>query len=111
MRLRYPLAGQVVLVADTVARKAETAALLKQGAAVIGLDSDAVVKLLHGHPAFLGLACEPADRAAIKAALELGVRTFGGIDGLVGGDAPLRETCRPLLALSPVITSGKPGLR
>lgn len=105
IRLRDPLSGQVVLVADAVARKDETTALLEQGAAVIGLDREAAVVSLHEHPAFHGLACDLDGQAAIEAALELGVRAFGGIDRLVGGNALLRDACRPLLALSPVLAS------
>ena len=103
VRRRDPLSGQVVLVADAVACKDETTALLERGAAVIGLDRDAAVVSLHEHPAFHGLVCDPDDPTAIGAALELGVRAYGGIDRLVGGNALLRDACRPLLALSPVL--------
>jgi rhamnose utilization protein RhaD (predicted bifunctional aldolase and dehydrogenase) len=108
IRHSYPLAGQVVLVADALARQEEVATLLAQGAAVVGLDRGSAIKSLHNHRAFLGLNCDPDDQAATEAALELGVRAFGGIDRLVGGDAALQEMCRPLLALSP-LQSGQDG--
>ena len=102
VRRSHPLAGQVVLVADALARQSEVAALLAQGAAVIGLDRDAAVETLFDQIGFLGIVSDPGDLRQSEAALANGVRAFGGIDRLLGGDALLQEMCRPLLALSPL---------
>lgn len=103
VRRGQPLAGQVVLVADAVSRQAEIAALLEEGAAVVGLDEAAAVAALFQAPAYLGLRCRPAERGELEASLGQGIRAFGGIDRLIGGDELLREICAPLLALSPVL--------
>jgi len=100
VRCSQPLAGQVVVVAEALARRAEVAALLAQGAAVVGLDREAAVAALFDQAGFLGIACEPG--VTQTPALLRGVRAFGGIDRLLGGDAALAEICRPLLALSPL---------
>jgi rhamnose utilization protein RhaD (predicted bifunctional aldolase and dehydrogenase) len=103
VRRSQPQAGRVALVAGAVSRRGEIAELLEEGAAVIGLDEDAAVATLFQAPAFLGICSVPAERSALEAAIEQGVRAFGGIDRLVGGDALLREICTPLLALSPIL--------
>lgn len=105
VRRSQPLAGQVVLVADAVSRQGEIAKLMEEGAAIIGLDEDAEVATLFQAPAFLGIRCASIELNALEAAIEQGVRAFGGIDRLVGGDAVLRAACQPLLALSPLSSS------
>ncbi len=102
VRRSHPLAGQVVLVADALARQSEVAALLAQGAAVIGLDNDPAVKVLHPQPEYLGLCCSPDDPTEMEAALEQSVRRFGGIDLLIADNPILAAACEPLLELSPV---------
>ncbi len=103
IRRDQPLAGQVMVVADALACREDVVALMEQGAAVVGLDRDVAVVTMFNQAGFLGIVCESGD--AQEAALPRGVRAFGGIDRLVGGDAVLAEMCRPFLALSPV----KPG--
>jgi rhamnose utilization protein RhaD (predicted bifunctional aldolase and dehydrogenase)/NAD(P)-dependent dehydrogenase (short-subunit alcohol dehydrogenase family) len=64
--------------------KACVEALLKRGAAVIGLDIDPQVEDLEGQrPDFLGLRCDVTSEEAMAAALETAVRRFGGLDILV----------------------------
>ena len=79
-------AGEVALVSGAASGigKACVEALLKRGAAVIGLDIDAgVTRLLAGRPDFLGLRCDVTSEREVVDALEAGVRAFGGIDMLV----------------------------
>lgn len=100
VRRGQPLSGQVVLAAGAVARRDELAALLEAGAAVVGLDGGAAVESLFQAPGFLGIHCLPGERKTLEMAVERSIRRFGGIDRLVGGDAELRDICRPFLALS-----------
>ena len=59
-------------------------ALLKRGAAVIGLDIDPAVSACAGaRPDFLGLPCDVTSAEAVAAALEAGVRAYGGLDMLI----------------------------
>jgi NAD(P)-dependent dehydrogenase (short-subunit alcohol dehydrogenase family) len=59
-------------------------ALLRRGAAVIGLDIDpGVTRLLAGRPDFLGLKCDVTVERGVVDALEAGARAFGGLDMLV----------------------------
>jgi rhamnose utilization protein RhaD (predicted bifunctional aldolase and dehydrogenase)/NAD(P)-dependent dehydrogenase (short-subunit alcohol dehydrogenase family) len=79
-------AGEVALVTGAASGigKACVEALLKRGAAVIGLDIDAgVARLLAGRPDFLGLKCDVTSEREVVDALEAGARAFGGIDMLV----------------------------
>ncbi len=64
--------------------KACVDALLKRGAAVIGMDIDPQIENVQGQrPDFLGLLCDVTSEEAITAALESAVRRFGGLDMLV----------------------------
>jgi NAD(P)-dependent dehydrogenase (short-subunit alcohol dehydrogenase family) len=78
-------AGEVALVTGAASGigKACVAAFLKRGAAVIGLDLDSAVEKLHQRPDFLGISCDVTSEEAVLAALEAGVRAFGGLDLLV----------------------------
>ncbi|NDY42113.1 bifunctional aldolase/short-chain dehydrogenase [Dissulfurirhabdus thermomarina] len=58
-------------------------ALLRRGAAVVGLDVDPSVADRHDAPAYLGLACDITDPAALEAALDAACERFGGVDMLV----------------------------
>ena len=89
-----PRAGQVHVIDRTGERSEGIAALLRQGASVVALDTDAqVAKRFDGH-ACLGLAARACDPAAV---LEAIVRAFGGID--VAHTGPDWQQ-----ALSPIIT-------
>ncbi|HYH41957.1 MAG TPA: bifunctional aldolase/short-chain dehydrogenase [Burkholderiales bacterium] len=78
--------GEVVLVTGAASGigKACVDAFRKRGAAVIGLDLNSeVVQAGGGRPDYLGIVCDIASTEAVNAALEAGVRAFGGIDMLV----------------------------
>jgi rhamnose utilization protein RhaD (predicted bifunctional aldolase and dehydrogenase)/NAD(P)-dependent dehydrogenase (short-subunit alcohol dehydrogenase family) len=80
------LAGEVALVTGAASGigRACAEALLARGAAVIGLDIDrAVTTVMGSRPDFLGLPCDVTSEAAVTAALEQGVRAYGGLDLLV----------------------------
>ena len=78
-------AGEVAWVTGAASGigKAAVAALLARGAAVVGLDLNPAVEILHARDDFLGLACDVTDERAIAAALERTARSFGGLDMLV----------------------------
>ncbi|MCC6303503.1 MAG: bifunctional aldolase/short-chain dehydrogenase [Gammaproteobacteria bacterium] len=80
-----PFAGEVVLVTGAASGigKACAEQFLKQGAAVIGFDIDAGVERVAHHPAYLGRVCDVTKEQELAAALEAGVRRFGGLDMLV----------------------------
>ena len=79
-------AGEVALVTGAASGigKACVEALLKRGAAVVGLDINPDISAAFaGRRDFLGICCDLASTPAITAALETAVRAFGGIDLLV----------------------------
>jgi len=78
-------AGEVALVTGAASGigKACVGALLARGAAVIGLDLNPAIKALHQRPEFLGVQCDVTSESAVRAALELGIRAFGGLDMLI----------------------------
>jgi rhamnose utilization protein RhaD (predicted bifunctional aldolase and dehydrogenase)/NAD(P)-dependent dehydrogenase (short-subunit alcohol dehydrogenase family) len=79
-------AGEVALVTGAASGigKACVEALLRRGAAVIGLDINAeVTRLMDGRADFLGLKCDVTSEREVVAALEAGARAFGGLDMLV----------------------------
>ena len=79
-------AGEVALVTGAASGigKACVEALLKRGAAVIGLDVNAAVaQLMGGRVDFLGVRCDVTSERDVANALESGVRAFGGVDMLV----------------------------
>jgi NAD(P)-dependent dehydrogenase (short-subunit alcohol dehydrogenase family) len=77
--------GEVALVTGAASGigKACVEALLKRGAAVIGLDIDPAVVKLHARPDFAGFQCDVTDEPLLTQCLEYGVRAFGGLDMLV----------------------------
>jgi rhamnose utilization protein RhaD (predicted bifunctional aldolase and dehydrogenase)/NAD(P)-dependent dehydrogenase (short-subunit alcohol dehydrogenase family) len=89
-------AGEVALVTGAASGigLACVQALLARGAAVIGLDLDAGVAQAVKHPSWLGLACDVTDEAALIAAIETGVRRFGGLDMLVLNAGVFPPGCR-----------------
>jgi rhamnose utilization protein RhaD (predicted bifunctional aldolase and dehydrogenase)/NAD(P)-dependent dehydrogenase (short-subunit alcohol dehydrogenase family) len=75
-------AGEIACVTGAASGigKACVAALLKRGAAVVGLD---VAKQVAERPDYLGLECDVTSEESIADALEKAVRTFGGLDMLI----------------------------
>jgi rhamnose utilization protein RhaD (predicted bifunctional aldolase and dehydrogenase)/NAD(P)-dependent dehydrogenase (short-subunit alcohol dehydrogenase family) len=78
-------AGEVALVTGAASGigQAAVTAFLKRGAAVIGLDLEPTAEELRKNPAFLGLRCDVTSADEVSAALEAGVRAFGGLDMLL----------------------------
>ena len=79
-------AGEVACVTGAASGigKACVDALLKRGAAVVGLDLDEQVTTSGGSRAdYLGLKCDVTSASAINDALEQAVRRFGGLDMLI----------------------------
>jgi rhamnose utilization protein RhaD (predicted bifunctional aldolase and dehydrogenase)/NAD(P)-dependent dehydrogenase (short-subunit alcohol dehydrogenase family) len=79
-------AGEIALVTGAASGigKACVEALLKRGAAVVGLDLDpGVTNRAVARPDFLGMQCDITAKDAVAAALESGVRAFGGLDMLI----------------------------
>ena len=79
-------AGEIACVTGAASGigKACVEALLKRGAAVVGLDVDPQVTTIgEQSPDYLGLQCDVTSEDAISAALETAVRAFGGFDMLI----------------------------
>jgi rhamnose utilization protein RhaD (predicted bifunctional aldolase and dehydrogenase)/NAD(P)-dependent dehydrogenase (short-subunit alcohol dehydrogenase family) len=77
--------GEVAVVTGAASGigKACVEALLKRGAAVVGLDRNPAIASLFARPDFAGIACDVTDRQAVEAALDAAVKRFGGVDMLV----------------------------
>ncbi|HUO44201.1 MAG TPA: bifunctional aldolase/short-chain dehydrogenase [Burkholderiales bacterium] len=94
-----PFAGEIALVtgAGSGIGRACAESLLKRGAAVVGLDIDAGISGLFKSPAFLGVRCDVTSSREVAAALDAGVRAFGGLDmlilnaGIFPGGKPIAE--------------------
>lgn len=80
-----PLAGEVAIVTGAASGigKAITAALLKRGAAVVGLDVNSSVTNVADAAAYLGLVCDLTSQPQVEAAITSAVFRFGGIDMLI----------------------------
>jgi len=80
-----PFTGEVALVTGAASGigKACVEALLRRGAAVVGLDVNPSVATTHGRPDYAGVVCDLAEEAAIGDALEQAVARFGGLDILI----------------------------
>ncbi len=79
-------AGEVALVTGAASGigRASVEALLQRGAAVVGLDINPdIVKVMGDRADFLGVRCDVTAAPEVIAALEAGVRAFGGLDMLV----------------------------
>jgi rhamnose utilization protein RhaD (predicted bifunctional aldolase and dehydrogenase)/NAD(P)-dependent dehydrogenase (short-subunit alcohol dehydrogenase family) len=78
-------AGEIAVVTGAASGigRACVEALLKRGAAVVGLDRNAGIETLWQRPDFLGLTCELSDAARIEAAIDRTARHFGGVDMLI----------------------------
>ena len=78
--------GEIALVTGAASGigRACVEALLKRGAAVVGLDLDPSVTTCGGsRPDYLGLPCDVTSEEAVASALEAGVRAYGGLDMLI----------------------------
>lgn len=77
--------GEVALVTGAASGigRACVEALLRRGAAVIGLDVQPAVQDVSAEPGYLGVTVDLTDEAAVEAALECGVRRYGGLDMLM----------------------------
>ncbi|HEX7516054.1 MAG TPA: bifunctional aldolase/short-chain dehydrogenase [Chthoniobacterales bacterium] len=78
--------GEIALVTGAASGigRACVEALLKRGAAVVGLDIDPNVATCAGsRPDYLGLHCDVTSEEAVANALEAGVRAYGGLDMLI----------------------------
>jgi rhamnose utilization protein RhaD (predicted bifunctional aldolase and dehydrogenase)/NAD(P)-dependent dehydrogenase (short-subunit alcohol dehydrogenase family) len=78
-------AGEIAWVTGAASGigKACVEALLTRGAAVVGFDIDPAVTGMAASPAYLGLKADITSSDAIAAAMETGVRAFGGMDMLI----------------------------
>jgi rhamnose utilization protein RhaD (predicted bifunctional aldolase and dehydrogenase)/NAD(P)-dependent dehydrogenase (short-subunit alcohol dehydrogenase family) len=79
-------AGEIALVTGAASGigKATAEALLRRGAAVVGLDRNPrITELFGGRPEFLGVECDLRRAEDIERALDAGVAAFGGLDMLV----------------------------
>jgi NAD(P)-dependent dehydrogenase (short-subunit alcohol dehydrogenase family) len=78
-------AGEVALVSGAASGigRACAEALLRDGAAVVGLDVAAQVTGCFPGPGWLGVRCDVTDESALSDALDAAVDTFGGLDVLV----------------------------
>ncbi len=88
--------GRIVVVTGAASGigKACTEAFLKQGAAVVAVDINPVIKNLYNQSNVLGIVCDTTSDESIQAAIEEGVAEFGGIDILVSnaGSFPASST-------------------
>lgn len=89
-------AGEVALVTGAASGigRACVDSLLARGAAVIGLDLSPAIATLYDRPDFLGIVCDVADGAQIVAAIEQGVRRYGGLDMLILNAGVFPGGCR-----------------
>jgi len=77
--------GEVALVTGAASGigRACVDALLKRGAAVVGLDVNPGITGILRRPDYLGIACDLTREEEVVSALEKAVRAFGGLDMLV----------------------------
>jgi NAD(P)-dependent dehydrogenase (short-subunit alcohol dehydrogenase family) len=77
--------GEVALVTGAASGigKACVQSFLARGAAVVALDLNVAVETQAKRPDFAGIACDITDAAQLGAAIERGVRAFGGLDMVV----------------------------
>ncbi len=89
-------AGEVALVTGAASGigRACAEAMLRRGAAVIGLDIASGIRDAVRHPGWLGLECDVTDEAALVEAIEAGVRRFGGLDMLILNAGMFPPGCR-----------------
>ncbi len=77
--------GEVALITGAASGigRACVEAMLKRGAAVIGLDLKPEIKNLFDNPGYLGMVCDITDPQALSQALEKSILNFGGLDMLI----------------------------
>jgi rhamnose utilization protein RhaD (predicted bifunctional aldolase and dehydrogenase)/NAD(P)-dependent dehydrogenase (short-subunit alcohol dehydrogenase family) len=77
-----PMAGEVALVTGAASGIGRACAelLLQQGAAVVGLDLNPDVADVTIGPAWLGVQCDVTDGEQVTAAIDAGIKHFGGVD-------------------------------
>lgn len=77
--------GEIALVTGAASGIGRGCALslLNRGAVVIGLDINPDIAKVSDSPAYLGLACDLADEAAVDIAYNQVVQAFGGLDMVV----------------------------
>jgi rhamnose utilization protein RhaD (predicted bifunctional aldolase and dehydrogenase)/NAD(P)-dependent dehydrogenase (short-subunit alcohol dehydrogenase family) len=79
---RPPFTGEVALVTGAASGIGRACAqlLLQHGAAVVGLDLNPSVADVASGPEWFGLQCDLTDPGQVSAAMERGVKRFGGVD-------------------------------
>ena len=80
-----PFTGEVAVITGAASGigKACVEAMLKRGAAVVGLDRNPAIEGMFPRLDYLGVRCDVTDPAAVSGALDQTIRRFGGIDMLV----------------------------
>ena len=88
--------GEIALVTGAASGigKACVDALLKRGAAVVGLDINPAIEKLYDRPDFVGVSCDVSDEAAIADSLDQAVKAFGGLDMLILNAGIFPSGCR-----------------
>jgi len=78
-------AGEVAVVTGAASGigKACAEALLRRGAAVVGLDRNPAIETLWKRPDYLGLICDLTDFSQIDTSIGKTIRHFGGVDMLI----------------------------
>jgi rhamnose utilization protein RhaD (predicted bifunctional aldolase and dehydrogenase)/NAD(P)-dependent dehydrogenase (short-subunit alcohol dehydrogenase family) len=78
-------AGEIAIVTGAASGigKACAEALLKRGAAVVGLDLNPAIESVWKRADFLGLKCNLADQHEVARSIDKAVKHFGGVDMLV----------------------------
>ena len=78
-------AGEVAVVTGAASGigKACAEALLKRGAAVVGLDLNPAIEAVWKRADYLGLVCDLSNRKELEESIDKAVKHFGGVDMLV----------------------------
>ncbi len=78
-------AGEIAVVTGAASGigKACAEALLKRGAAVVGLDRNSTIETLWKRPDFLGLVCDLTEGKEVTEVIDKTVKHFGGVDMLI----------------------------
>ena len=97
-----PFTGEVALVTGAASGigKACVEAMLKRGAAVVGLDRNPAIAGMFQRVDYLGLQCDVTDPVGVSAALDVATRRFGGVD-MVVLNAGIFPSSQPIQDISP----------